>query len=255
MKFKKLKDRIILLTALFSRKLPPWVRRGRLLRLIYNPDKRQNDYIETIISYDKDLKIHINTKSFIEWTILFWGYFEKHVADFIKKNLPKGGVFVDVGANIGNNSLIASKIASRVIAIEPNPIILERLKQNINLNSLKNIVVYDYAISNFIGEAEFFIPDENYSNQGVASLSLRENIPLKKIKVKVITLDELLKNERRIDLIKIDVEGYSKEVIQGAKEIIKKFKPVIIYEENNSDKMVVLDYNNKKQIEELGLSL
>jgi FkbM family methyltransferase len=189
----KFKNKFILLIAWFSRKLPLWVRRGRLLRLLYNPDKRQNDYIETIISYDKDLKIYINTKSFIEWTILFWGYFEKHVADFIKRNLPKGGIFVDVGANIGNNSLIASKIASKVIAIEPHPKILERLKQNIDLNNLKNVIVCDYAISNFIGETEFFIPDENFSHQGIASLSLRENIPTKKIKVRVTILDELLK--------------------------------------------------------------
>jgi FkbM family methyltransferase len=251
----KFKNKFILLIAWFSRKLPLWVRRGRLLRLLYNPDKRQNDYIETIISYDKDLKIHINTKSFIEWTIFFWGYFEKHVADFVKRNLPKGGVFIDVGANIGNNSLIASKIASKVIAIEPNPKILERLKQNIDLNNLKNVIVYDYAISNFIGESEFFIPDESFSNQGVASLSLRENIPMRKIKVRVTTLDELLKNEERIDLIKIDVEGHSKEVIQGAKNIIKKFKPIIIYEEDYSDKMVVLDYNDKAQLEKLGLNL
>ena len=251
----KFKNKFILLIAWFSRKLPLWIRRGRLLRLLYNPDKRQNDYIETIISYDKDLKIHINTKSFIEWTILFWGYFEKHVADFIKRNLPKGGIFVDVGANIGNNSLIASKIASKVITIEPHPKILERLKQNIDLNNLKNVIVCDYAISNFIGEAEFFIPDENFSHQGVASLSLRENIPTKKIKVRVTTLDELLKNEERIDLIKIDVEGRSKEVIQGAKNIIKKFKPIIIYEEDDSDKMVVLDYNDKAQLGKLGLNL
>lgn len=55
-------------------------------------------------------------------------------------------------------------------------------------------------------------------------------------------------------MIKIDIEGHSKEVIQGAQNIIKKFKPIIIYEEDDSDKMVILDYNDKVQLEKFGLN-
>lgn len=211
----------------------------RLLRLFYSPDKRQNDFLETIIPYDKDLKIHIDTRALIEWQIFFKGYYEKHITDLIKRKLPKNGVFVDVGANIGCHTLIISKIAKKVIAIEPVEMIRNRLLANLKLNDINNVIIEPTFISDYIGMTSFFLPKENISGQELGSFSKNENSG-EEIKVPVITLDELLKNEERIDFIKIDVEGHSKQVISGAKEIIKKFNPFIIYEEDNSDKMVIM---------------
>ena len=113
------KNIIIEIIATLTRILPFFPGEERVLRLIYNPDKRQNDYLQAIISYGGDLKIAVDTRSFIEWQIFFKGYYEKHVVNLIKNKLPRGGVFIDVGANVGCHSLIASRIASKVIAIEP----------------------------------------------------------------------------------------------------------------------------------------
>ena len=147
-------------------------------------------------------------------------------------------MFVDVGANIGCHSLIASKIASKVIAIEPIESLRNRLSANIRLNNINNIIIKPVAVSDYIGTVSFFLPKDDAANQGIGSLSRKEYTG-KEIKVPVTTLDELLKNEERIDFIKIDVEGHSKEVIFGAKEIIKKFKPLVIYEDDNSDEMKI----------------
>jgi len=239
MKNKRLKGKIISILAFISRNTPHFKGKGRIWYYIYNPEKRNKDYIEAIISYDRDLKIHIDTRSFIEWNIFLFGYYEKDTVRFIKKNLPEGGVFVDVGANIGAMTLIAAKIAEKVIAIEPVDKIRKRLIENIKLNNLRNVEVMPYAVSDHIGESSFFIMKENYYNQGVSSLH-KKNEEMVEIKVPVITLDSLLSSENRIDLIKIDVEGYSKEVIQGASTIIKKFKPLVICEDDNSDKMKII---------------
>jgi FkbM family methyltransferase len=235
---KNYRDRLIKIIGAVSRFLPYFPGKERILRFIYHPDKRQNDYLQTVISCDGNLKINIDTRSFIEWQIFFKGYYEKRIVNFIKTNCPPGGVFVDVGANVGCHSLIASKIATKVIAIEPVDYIRERLMENIKLNSVKNIVVYPVAISDYIGVASIYLPKRDSANKGTASLSCRETDG-EEIKVPVTTLGELLKNEHRIDFIKIDVEEHNKEVIFGAKEIIKKFDPIVLYEDDKSDKMKI----------------
>lgn len=232
-----MKNKLIKLLAFITRSLPYIKGEKRVIRLLYNPDKRHNDYLETVIPYDKNLKIHINTSSFIEWEIYFFGYYEQHIVKIIKKYLKPDDVFVDVGANIGCHTLIAAKICKKVIAIEPEPNVRKRLMENIKLNNLKNVEVYDYAISDYIGETTFYSSDVNNPNKGVGSLYYKNGLKQDGIKVKVITLDKLLENEFKIDFIKIDVERANKEVIFGAKNIIKKFNPLVLYERDDSDVM------------------
>ena len=117
---------MIKILAWLTRKFHP---RGteRLLRLVYHPDKVR--CFNAIIPYDGDLRIHINTASFIEWKLYFYGYHDPELVGLIKQHF-KSGVFVDVGANIGVITLIAAKAAREVIAIEPIPGIARRLRQN-----------------------------------------------------------------------------------------------------------------------------
>lgn len=173
----------------------------------------------------------------MEWNIFFSGYYEQDIVKIIKKYLKSDDVFVDVGANIGCHTLIAAKICKKVIAIEPEPNVRKRLIENIKLNNLKNVEVYDYAISDYIGKTTFYPPDVNNPNKGVGSLYYKNGLKQDGIKIKVTTLDKLLENESKIDFIKIDVEGANKEVIFGAKNIIKKFNPLVLYERDDSDIM------------------
>jgi FkbM family methyltransferase len=229
-----MKDKILNLIAFISRSTPYFKGKKRIIRSFYPTENIKSCY-DRIVNYDKDLKILVNPCSFIEWEIFFFAYYEKHVIDIIKKYLKPGVVFVDVGANIGCHSLVASKIASKVIAVEPEPNVRNRLIENIKLNSIKNIIVYDYAISDYIGKAIFYPPKNNQSNKVLGSLSFREQNEEIGFEVKVTSLDELLKNEPRIDFIKIDVEGHNREVILGAKNIIKKHNPKILYEVDGTD--------------------
>ncbi len=142
------------------------------------------------------------------------------------------GTFIDIGANVGKYSIILAKNPNiKVIAFEPDPYNLEALKFNIVLNN-SPVVIKDIALSNKKGTASFFL---NPDNQGNSSL-LNSGQKGEEIFVKTDTLDNVLKdNKERISLIKIDVEGFEAEVLQGARETIRKFHPKIIFEAWNGE--------------------
>ena len=83
--------------------------------------------------------------------ILFYPHlYDWQELEFIRKNLPRGGKFIDAGAYIGWYSLIASKIVGpegEVIAIEADPYNAERLRRNIELNNIKNIRLFQVGLS------------------------------------------------------------------------------------------------------------
>jgi len=219
------KEKVLCWLAILTRR---WHPRGieRFLRLIYHPDTCVG--FNTIIPYDKTLKIYINTAFFTEWFIFFKGYYEEPLIKMIKKYLLQNGTFVDVGANMGDITLIAAKIAKNVIAIEPVPAIAARLQRNCDLNKLNNVKVVRSAVSNKKGTVSFYLAGKGM-HSGMGSF-YAEHAKGAKTKVRAETLDEII-GDSKIDFIKIDTEGHDRNVIMGAKKTIKKNRPIIIYED------------------------
>lgn len=226
---KKLKNKtmnqLLQLTANITRRFHP---RGteRFLRLFCNPDTTLG--FDTVAVYD-GIKIHVNPKSFIEWVILFKGNYEQYTTDIIKKYFIAGGTFVDVGANIGVHTLIAARIG-KVIAFEPVPANVERLKQNIELNGFTNIIIRQAVVSDSSGVVTLHVVDDSNKSATIYDLSDRKQHSLRS---EAITLDEELK-EQRVDFIKIDTDGNDRNVLMGAKEIIRKNHPIIIFEDSEA---------------------
>lgn len=217
---KKITEIVAAITRCFH---PPGTE--RILRLLYNPDKIKG--FETIISYFGNLKIHINPASFFEWQVFFKGYYGKNIINAIKKYFPRDGVFVDVGANIGIYSLIAAKIAKKVVAIEPIPSVVDRLRENSKLNSFTNIDIIEGVASDKEGERALYLNDRNPIK---SSSVLSHDSSNKSIMVKSYVLDLLLKG-RKVDFIKIDTDGHDRSVIMGAKKIIEEQRPIVIFED------------------------
>ena len=98
----------------------------RMLRLAHNPDSRPW-WIDTVAPLGQELHLHVSTRSFIEWSVFFYGAYEKHMPRLIRAFVPPGGVAVDVGANVGVHTLAMWKAACMgsspgvVIACEPIP--------------------------------------------------------------------------------------------------------------------------------------
>ena len=156
------------------------------------------------------------------------GIFEREIQGWFK--IPEGGVFLDVGANIGRYTItLAKKVGpgGRVIAFEPCSNSYSALRKNIDLNNLGNVITLPLALWNEEGYHHMYVK----ANAGSNSL-VEDNGAIGKEKVRTITLDGLLKELifTRIDLIKIDVEGAEREVLEGMKKTLQHFKPSLIIE-------------------------
>jgi FkbM family methyltransferase len=212
----------------------------RLLRLLYSPFNRENAPIEAVIRYNKDMLINLDTASYIEWYIYFFGYYERYIINLMKRWLRQGGVAVDVGANVGCHTLIMSSLvgpAGRVLAFEPHPKIFERLADNLNLNRLANVKTFPYALADESGSANLYTFGEDYANQGMSSLTPVDGTEAQhSIPIECKTLDEVAESESldRLDLIKIDTEGYEAKVIMGAKKSLASFRPSLLLEYNKA---------------------
>ncbi|MEE3718384.1 FkbM family methyltransferase [Tumidithrix elongata RA019] len=125
--------------------------------------------------------------------------------------LRAGDLFVDVGANIGSYTVLASKVVgAHSLSLEPIPITFERLRRNININDIHSLV--DARCCAVGRESGFlrFSSDCDTTNQVVNEQYIGTSI-----EVPVKSLDQILE-ALKPTLIKIDVEGYEPEVIQGA---------------------------------------
>ena len=173
-------------------------------------------------------KLYFHHKDVLLISIMVSGVFEEAQTKLLKNFSTPGGVFIDVGANIGYYSLAASSWVGKqghVYSFEPLPKTNGYLKKNILLNGKENISIYPYACSSSNGKAKMVVGKESgwsrlgYKNEGDTV-------------VKLITLDSFIQknNITSVDVIKIDTEGADFEVIKGATETIRKFKPVILLE-------------------------
>ena len=164
--------------------------------------------------------------------IFLQGSYEPEFLKLIKNNLDKGDTFVDIGANIGQHSLFASEVVEqkgKVISFEPIPLIYDQfntsIAENNKRNKCENIYLYNYACGEKDYETVIYTSDIN-----MGASSMVDKSRGKQVSIKVIKADEILKLENRVDLIKIDVEGYEYEALIGLEETIKKFHPKVIIE-------------------------
>lgn len=186
-------------------------------------------FVHTI---DNNLQIRLYKDSLLS-KIIYDG-FEKEEFDFVKKTLSFGDIFIDLGANIGLFSLLASKCVGRdgkVIAFEPAPVIYKRFMENVHLNKLENIDARNIGLSNEKGELKFYVSENGYDAWNSFAPSI-DNKLQNQISVQVSTLDhelELLEMSK-IKLVKIDVEGWEKFVLSGGTHFFKQYKPIVMVE-------------------------
>lgn len=143
--------------------------------------------------------------------------------------LERGGLILDIGANIGNVSQALVHAGFEVRAFEPQPAIFNCLTKNINPEWCYNIGLGDY-------ESDMFMPAADYSRKGnFGGMSIGGSSG---ITVKVKTLDSF--NFENVGVMKIDVEGFEEKVLRGAIETIKRCKPIIYLEADRPEKITSL---------------
>jgi FkbM family methyltransferase len=196
--------------------------KDRRLRYLLPP----NEEIE-FSRYLGDIRVSANTIYPVELEMLT-GQYDRLSCSIIRRFLTEDAFAVDVGANVGPLTLLMAKIvrSGKVIAIEPGPPICERLKRNLRLNPdlEKNVRVFQVGLADKAGSLMW---SEDQNNRGNAGLLDSVGSP-----VEVVTLDSIIASigTERLDFIKIDVEGMEYEVIIGASDSIRKYRPIIYYE-------------------------
>jgi FkbM family methyltransferase len=149
----------------------------------------------------------------------------------MRKTLKSGMTVLDVGANIGYFSALASGLvgnSGQVHAFEPMPQNLSRLRQNLSVFRWAH--PHPYAVGNATGTAEIYFND---SEAGWASL-LSSNDLERRADIDVIRLDDWAHAHavNRIDFMKMDIEGGEFHALQGAQEMLSRFRPIIVAELN-----------------------
>lgn len=167
------------------------------------------------------------------WHVAFFGSYEPELRDIIRTVLPSAGVAVDIGANVGWHTLLMARQVGpqgRVIAIEPNPSTGAQLLRNVRLNGFQQVQIGPYAVGSAERSVDFYGPDAD--DLGSASSHIVSDPTATTIQVDCRTLDGIASEHRleRLDLLKIDVEGFEWPVLQGGEQTIAQFRPCILFE-------------------------
>jgi FkbM family methyltransferase len=188
---------------------------------------RKYSYTGVITLEDGTHMLLDNYQSFERW-LMFTGYDDLAVTELLERVTPRGGYCLDVGANVGFYTLkLAHWVGSTgsVASFEANPVLVERLKQNVKLNNFSHAEIVHAAVHDEPGELGFYISDSH----GKSSLYPISD-PREMITVKAITLDDYLGQWPRLDVIKMDIEGNDCLGLYGARQSIRRFRPFIVFE-------------------------
>ena len=155
--------------------------------------------------------------------------YEAEMRWFLGK-MKEGNLFVDVGANIGVYTLHASRRVGKkgkVFAFEPTPETFSDLQQNVKSNRCLNVTCEKIALANQIGEGRLVECGRAASNR-ISLLPTTE----KGTTISVGTLDDYCQTNRirKINFIKVDIEGGEADFFSGGIQTLKKDKPIILFE-------------------------
>lgn len=152
----------------------------------------------------------------------------------LKKDSEREVVAIDVGAHRGTHTLVYSTLASKVIAVEPNPTVFADLKENIRINTVTNVLPLQMGLGDSEGSIPFYVPHAHHTGVGSFSADHSDNVEnsTRKVLLPITTGDALVAEyvDTPITFIKIDVEGFEKKVILGFVNTLKRDRPFVFFE-------------------------
>ena len=227
-----------------SARLLPWLFRPLVRGLFLAYPYRRGSPHWVLLQLKENLGIRVSRRMKVDgFTIeadpfdgpghTFWqtGLTEPETRNLLSRFLRPGMVMLDVGAYVGQFTLVASRATGdeiRIFAFEPTPDVFHQLRRNVQANHCSHVTCIQAALSDKPGRGKFYLYSQSHDQN-----SLRPLIPdARCVEVTVETIDAISEKHKigQIDLIKIDVEGNEFCVLKGARQSLARFRPVLIIE-------------------------
>lgn len=194
--------------------------------------------------------LYLPNDAYIGRSLDTYGEFSRQEHEFFSFAAQRGGAAIDVGANVGAHSLFMAKRYEQLFAFEPQPLLHRLLRAN--LSDFPSAITYPAVCGN--DETIIYLPTLNYAIPnnfgGVGKYCLdgmpdeqRKSFEMFKCQQRMIDRCEAIQAAEKISLLKVDVEGMEKEVLEGARQTIAKHQPLLYVENDRPDKsQALVDY-------------
>lgn len=196
-------------------------------------DGEMIDEHHVIATLDNGMPIVVNKEDdCVCWHVRFEGYWDPSELSILRKIIRPGFSIAEAGANFGVHTLVMSQLVGEgghVYAFEANSRVSEYLKKSVDLNSLKNVTVYETGLGNQ-NDALYL----NFDPKNIGGGALSSTPSTNTVRAKTARLDDILENVK-VDVLKIDTEGYEGKILEGATLLIKKNPNLIIIMEWSQD--------------------
>ncbi len=198
----------------------------------------EKDFI-VVNNFMKNIKMRVDKNSYMGGTIYWCGFHHLSELLFLRSFLKEDMTFIDIGANQGEFTLFAAKKLrkGKVIAFEPTPFQLGLLKKNVELNGFDNIEINEYGLFDKEGEFDIFTSYDTEihagENDGLSSIFKSETRSELEATIQLKVFDSIYFDKlKRLDFVKIDVEGAELPALKGMIKTLKKFHPIVLIEMN-----------------------
>jgi FkbM family methyltransferase len=176
----------------------------------------------------------------IDRRVFFFGAYEPEILNFFRRVLVKmdSPVVADIGANVGHHSLYLSKFAGQVHSFEPWSKVSDQLLRHLKDNNIRNVKVHKVALGSMNETKLYYAPEGGNSGTGsfLSSHATDRNRP--SAQLPVVNGDDYFQENgiSRLDLLKIDVEGWEWFVLLGLVKTIQRCRPIVVFEYSASTK-------------------
>jgi FkbM family methyltransferase len=176
--------------------------------------------------------LRVDSNDPAERWLLYSGNYQPALTSLLQQHTPAGSFCIDVGANLGFYTLKLARWAGsrgRVTAFEANPLLVERIRENVTLNRFMNVDIAGEAVHDQTGVITFYVSDSHGKSSVHAEQVTR---PSQTLVVQAITIDDYIRQHgwRQLDVIKLDIEGNDCYALLGASESLRRFRPFIVFE-------------------------
>ncbi len=194
------------------------------------------------------------TGDYIDDYILAYGAYEKDVLFFLRDYVRARGnpeaVFLDVGACEGQHSLFMSRLVKDVHAFEPYPPAAERFRSLVDLNDFTNIRLHEVGLGDKGGTVPFYAPPEKNIGSGTFLPAHKQGAEKAVGSFDVVIGDAWLAplGLTSVDAVKIDVEGFEKNVLEGLAKTLDQFRPIVVVEVTHPPRGTIASVDELKRL-------